>query len=410
MALAIEFVDELADGTKGAALPLIRADLGLSYAQVGLLIAVPMLVGSLIELPMGLVAGDGRVRHRFVLAGGAVLVASLAAIAAARSATVLMVAFIAFFPASGAFVSLTQAALVDRARGRQQQRMAAWNLAGSAGAVGGPLLLAGVLAAGGGWRSAYLLLAAAAGAALAVAVLAAPSRHPAPRDTSAITAPDSSAAPDGNPAPDGEAAGDGSDGKRTSVREALNALRRRDVARWVVLLEISDLLLDVLTGYIGIYLVDVVGASPADAAVGVAVRLGAGLAGDALFVVISSRVSGLTALRVSAIVACALYPAFLLVGWFPAKLAILAVLSMATACWYPAIQAGLYTSLPGRSGVAVFLSSAAALIGAIGPLAVGFIAQRAGLSLALAVLAAAPAAVLAALPGAAWRSVRKVKR
>jgi MFS transporter, FSR family, fosmidomycin resistance protein len=410
VALAIEFVDELADGTKGAALPLIRADLGLSYAQVGLLIAVPMLVGSLIELPMGLVAGDGRVRHRLVLAGGAVLVASLAAIAAARSATVLMVAFIAFFPASGAFVSLTQAALVDRARGRQQQRMAAWNLAGSAGAVGGPLLLAGVLAVGGSWRSAYLLLAAAAGAALAIAVLAAPSRQPAPRDSSAITAPGANPAPDGNPAPESEVAGDGGGGKPTSVREALNALRRRDVARWVVLLEISDLLLDVLTGYIGIYLVDVVGASPAEAAVGVAVRLGAGLAGDALFVVLSSRVSGLAALRVSAIMACALYPAFLLVGWFPAKLAILAVLSMATACWYPVIQAGLYTSLPGRSGIAVFLSSAAALIGAIGPVAVGFIAQRAGLSLALAVLAAAPAAILAALPGAAWRTVRKVKR
>ncbi len=186
--------------------------------------------------------------------------------------------------------------------------------------------------------------------------------------------------------------GDGDGGRRTSVREALNALRQRDVARWAVLLEISDLLLDVLTGYIAIYLVDVAGASPAEAALGVAVRLGAGLAGDALFVVISRRVSGPAALRVSAIAACGLYPAFLLIGWLPAKLAILAVLSMMTACWYPVVQAGLYTSLPGRSGIAVFLSSAAALLGAAGPLAVGFIAQQAGLTWALAVLAAAPAA------------------
>jgi len=325
--------------------------------------------------------------------------ASLAAVAAARSATVLLVAFVAFFPASGAFVSLTQAALMDRAHGRQQQRMAAWNLAGSAGAVGGPLLLAGVLAVGGSWRSAYLLLAAAVGAALAVAALAAPSRQPVPLDP--------------EPAAGVESAGvesEGNGARRTSVREALSALRQRDVARWAVLLEISDLLLDVLTGYIGIYLVDVVGASPAEAAVGVAVRLGAGLAGDALFVVVSGRVSGLAALRVSAIAACALYPAFLLIGWLPAKLVILAVLSMATACWYPVVQAGLYTSLPGRSGIAVFLSSAAGLLGAAGPLAVGFIAQQAGLSWALGILAAAPAAVLAALPGAPWRRVRKVKR
>jgi MFS transporter, FSR family, fosmidomycin resistance protein len=345
-----------------------------------------------------------------VLGGGAVIVASLAAVAAARSATVLLVAFVAFFPASGAFVSLTQAALVDRAPGRQQQRMAAWNLAGSAGAVGGPLLLAGVLAAGGSWRSAYLLLAAAAGAALAVATLAAPSRRPAWLDSAASAGAYSAGSGGSGADPEAEGEGDGNGRRRTSVGEALSALRRRDVARWAVLLEISDLLLDVLTGYIGIYLVDVVGASPAEAAVGVAVRLGAGLAGDALFVVISGRVSGPAALRVSAIAACALYPAFLLVGWLPAKLAILAALSMATACWYPVIQAGLYTSLPGRSGIAVFLSSAAALVGAAGPLAVGFIAQQAGLTWALAVLAAAPAAVLAALPGAAWGSVRRVRR
>ncbi len=385
----------MADGAKGAALPLIRADLGLSYAQIGLLIAVPLLVGSLIELPLGLVAGHGKVRHRLVLAGGVVVTASLAAVAAAHSATALLVALVAFFPASGAFVSLTQAALMDQAPGRQQQRMAAWNLAGSAGAVGGPLLLAGVVAAGGTWRSAYLLLAAAVGAALAAAALAAPSRQAALPDA------------DADPVSDGD--NDGAS-RRTSVREALNALRQRDVARWAVLLEISDLLLDVLTGYIAIYLVDVAGASPAEAALGVAVRLGAGLAGDALFVVISRRVSGPAALRVSAIAACGLYPAFLLIGWLPAKLAILAVLSMMTACWYPVVQAGLYTSLPGRSGIAVFLSSAAALLGAAGPLAVGFIAQQAGLTWALAVLAAAPAAMLAAVPGAARRRVRKVRR
>jgi FSR family fosmidomycin resistance protein-like MFS transporter len=357
-----------------------------------------------------------------VLAGGAVVIASLVAVAAARSATVLMVAFVAFFPASGAFVSLTQAALMDRAPGRQQQRMAGWNLAGSAGAVGGPLLLAGLLAAGGNWRSAYLLLAAAAGAALAAAALAAPSRRAPVPETEAGAAADGAGAgagdggggsdadrdSDADPGSHGQGDGDGS--RRTSVREAVSALRQRDVARWAVLLEISDLLLDVLTGYIGIYLVDVAGASPAEAAVGVAVRLGAGLVGDAMFVVISKRVSGPAALLVSAIAACALYPAFLLIGWLPAKLAILAVLSMATACWYPVIQAGLYTSLPGRSGIAVFLSSAAGLVGAAGPLAVGFIAQQAGLTWALAVLAAAPAAVLAALPGAAWRSIRKVKR
>ena len=59
VALSVEFVDELVDGTKGAALPLIRIGLGLTYSQIGLLAAVPLLVGGLLELPFGLLAGGG---------------------------------------------------------------------------------------------------------------------------------------------------------------------------------------------------------------------------------------------------------------------------------------------------------------------------------------------------------------
>ena len=83
-----------------------------------------------------------------------------------------------------------------------------------------------------------------------------------------------------------------------------------------------------------------------------------------------------------------------------AKLIILAVLSVATAPWYPILQARLYGSLPGRSSVAVTLSSAAALAGGLGPLAVGLIAQAFGLSWALAVLVVVPVAVLAGSAGA----------
>jgi len=103
-------------------------------------------------------------------------------------------------------------------------------------------------------------------------------------------------------------------------------------------------------------------------------------------------------LRVSAVAACVLYPAFLLAPSLSARLAILAALSFATACWYPVIQAGLYASLPGQSGIAVFFASAASLFGAAGPVAVGFIAQHAGLSWALACLVVVPVVVLAGAP------------
>ncbi|HXP19156.1 MAG TPA: MFS transporter [Streptosporangiaceae bacterium] len=373
-ALGVGFVDELADGTKGAALPLIRGGFGLTYGQIGLLIAIPLLVGSLLELPFGLIAGNGRRRQWLVLGGGTAFIVTLAAVATARSFGVLMAALVLFFPASGAFVGLTQSALMDADLGRQQQRMAAWNLAGSMGAVAGPLLLVVVLSAGGGWRTGYLLLAALAGLALAGAAICGPPR----------TAP----ASDDN----------AEDDQRPTIRQAVGALREADVLRWAVLLEISDLLLDVLTGFVGVYLVDVVHASPAQAAFGVAIRLGAGLAGDAAFVLISRRASGPAALRLTGIATMLLYPAFLLVPGLAAKLIILAVVSAATACWYPVIQTGLYGSLHGRSGIAVFLGSAAGLAGAAGPLAVGFVAQQAGLTWAMASLAVAPVAVLVALP------------
>ena len=363
-----------------------------------MLVAVPLLVGGLLELPLGLVAGDGRRRQLLVLAGGAVFAASLAATSLAGSFGLLLLTFVAFFPASGAFVSLSQAALMDAGPERRQQRMAAWNLAGSVGAVAGPLLLAAVLAAGGSWRSGYLLLAIAALAMLGAAAIAGPARV-AP----AVSAP--AAESDGATRTERterteraawltaftRAAAD----LRHSAGQAAAALRSRETARWLALLQVSDLLLDVLTGFVGVYLVDVAHASPTHAAIGVAIRLGAGLVGDALFASVAGRVRGRVALRASAIAATILYPAFLIAPGLGAKLAILAALSVATACWYPIAQAGLYDSLPGSSGIAVFLSSIAGLVGAVGPLTVGFVAQRFGLATALAGLAVTPVAIAA---------------
>jgi FSR family fosmidomycin resistance protein-like MFS transporter len=367
------------DGAKGAALPLIRHDLALSYAQVGLLASVPLLVGGALELPLGILAGDGPRRRRFILGGGIVFVLSVLAVAGARSFAVLLAAFTVFYPASGAFVSLTQAELMDAGPDRQAQVMARWDLAGSAGAVAGPLLLALVLAAGGSWRAAYVLLAVLA----ALAWLGTWRREPRP----APGAPDP---------PGGDASGPAWTAR---AREVLAALRDWPVVRWLVLLEVADLLVDVLTGFLALYLVDVAHLRPEIAALAIAIRLGSGLAGDAALVVALERVADVTVLRASAVVAALAYPGFLLAPGPVAKLAILAVLSAATAPWYPLLQARLYGSLPGRSSVAVTLTSAAGLAGGLGPLAVGMIAEGLGLSWALAALVVVPIAVLAGTAG-----------
>jgi hypothetical protein len=95
----------------------------LGYGQVGLLASVPLLVGGALELPLGFLAGAGRRRRRAVLGGGIVFVLSLLATAGAPSFIVLL-AFTALYPASGAFVSLTQAEAEQRCRAGGRARAA----------------------------------------------------------------------------------------------------------------------------------------------------------------------------------------------------------------------------------------------------------------------------------------------
>jgi FSR family fosmidomycin resistance protein-like MFS transporter len=300
-----------------------------------------------------------------VLGGGVLFVLAVAAVAFAQNFGELLFAFVAFFPASGAFVSLTQAALMDAAPDRQARSMAWWDLAGSAGAVAGPLLLLAVLGAGGGWRGGYLVVAAIC--ALAWAGVLCARRLAATSDTAAADEP------------------------RPRLTEIIAAART--AARWLVLLEVANLLVDVLTGFVAVYLVDVVHLTPAVAAAAVAIRLGAALAGDAALVLVLRRLSDRTVLRGTAIGAILLYPAFLLWPGAAARLVALALLSAVTATWYPLLQARLYGVVP--SPVAVTLNSAAALAGGFGPLAVGVVASVFGLPWALAGLAVVPVVLLA---------------
>ena len=347
---------------------------------------MPLLVGGLLELPLGILAGQGGRRRLAILGGGIIFVLTLLGVASARSFTVLLCAFIAFYPASGAFVSLTQAEIMDAWPDRQAQVMARWDLAGSTGAVAGPLLLIMVLASGSSWRVGYLVLAGIA----ALAWLGAYLRGPAGLAASPPEA-DTGDEPERRP-------------WKARVREIADALRDWGTLRWVLLIEVADLLVDTFTGFLALYLVDVAHLTPAVAALAIAIRLGAALAGDAALVVILERAGDLAVLRASAVAAALLYPGFLLVPGIGPKLIVLAALSAATAPWYPLLQARLYGSLPGRSSVAVTLSSAAGLAGGLGPLAVGLVAQGFGLSWALAGLVVVPVAVLLVPAGARSRA------
>jgi FSR family fosmidomycin resistance protein-like MFS transporter len=140
------------DGSRQAAWPLVRRDLSLSYADIGLLLTLPNFVSSLVEPPLALL-GDTRHRRTIILTGGVCFALSLLLVSQSSGFASLLAAFVLFYPAGGAFVSLSQAALMDSAPARREQNMARWGFAGSLGIVAGSLALNAAVAAGATWRA-----------------------------------------------------------------------------------------------------------------------------------------------------------------------------------------------------------------------------------------------------------------
>ena len=323
--LAIEFIDEIVFGAREAAWPRVRTDIGLSYTEIGLLLGIPNVVSAVVEPAFG-IFGDTRHRALVMVAGGASFAAALVLFAVSNSFLLAMVSFVVLYPASGAFVSLAQATLMDASNGRHEHAMAEWTFAGSLGAVAGPLLLAGLFFLGAGWRGLFVAFAAAAVLLTFLLARAHPTAH-AGHEARAATTP------------------------RDSLRNALRALRRGDVWRWLLLLQFSDLMLDTLFGFLALYLVDARGLSEATAGLGVGIWTGVGLIGDGAIILILRRVQGLTWVRWSSLAMAAVYVPFLLFGPVALMFGLLALLGFLNCGSYAVLKAQLYAALPGQSGV-----------------------------------------------------------
>jgi FSR family fosmidomycin resistance protein-like MFS transporter len=182
------------------------------------------------------------------------------------------------------------------------------------------------------------------------------------------------------------------------MHNALMLLQRGDVWRWLVLLEFSNLLLDILFGLLALYMVDVVGVSQAQAGIAIVVWTGVGLLGDFLLIPLLERLRGLVYLRFSAAIALILYPAFLLVDAWWAKLVLLALMGLFNAGWYAILQGNLYDVLGEQSGAVLIVGNAAGIFGALLPVILGAVAQFYGLEVAMWCLLVSPIAILIGLP------------
>jgi FSR family fosmidomycin resistance protein-like MFS transporter len=381
--LVIEFLDEFVFGAREAAWPLIRADLNLSYVQIGLLLSLPNLVSSIVEPFLG-VLGDVWKRRVLILGGGVCFALALLLTAASQSFIALLLSFMLFYPSSGAFVSLSQATLMDTDSGRHEHNMARWTLAGSLGVVTGPLALGTAALLHIGWRGLFGFFSA-----LSLVVLATVWRFPS-RTFQPASDPDAQ--------PHTPTAGSLTSNFLNGLAEAIRAMRRVEVLRWLTLLQFSDLMLDVLLGFLALYFVDVVGVTPAQAGLAVATWTGVGLLGDFLLIPLLERVRGLSYLRVSGVIELVLFSAFLLTPIVLHKFVLLGLMGLFNAGWYSILKARLYSSMPGQSGTVMTVGNIFGLAGGLIPLALGWVAERYDLRVTMWLLLLGPVALMIGLP------------
>ncbi len=376
--LVVEFLDEFAYSALEAARPLIRDAFMLTYVEVSLITVVPVLVAILVEPVAGLFADTGK--RRLLMVSGAILFGlGLILQGFAPIFSVFLVGATLQAPASGIFVSLAQASLMDDAPQRREHRMALWTFSGSLAVVTGPLLLAAMTALGSNWRPAFIGIGVLSlVVALSIALLP---KNPALRSETAD-----------------DVVNESNQSLRDRLKDVVALLRNRNVWRWLILLESSNLMLDVLFGLLALYMVDVVGVTPAEASLAIVVWTGVGLLGDFLLIPLLERVRGLIYLRFSASLTLILFPTFLLVDQWVGKLVLLALMGLFNAGWYAILQSKLYDTLDGQSGAVLIVGNAAGLFGTLLPLLLGMVAQRQGLEVAMWCLLAGPIALLIALP------------
>jgi FSR family fosmidomycin resistance protein-like MFS transporter len=233
--------------------------------------------------------------------------------------------------------------------------MARWTLAGSVGVVTGSLAIGLLLTLGINWRVFYLVTAV-----ITLMLVIYLWRTPFP------------VMPYDNEEEEASF--------WTRFKTALGNLRDLNVVRWFLLLEVSDLMLDVLFSYLTLYFVDVVGATPEQAALGVAVWTTVGLIGDAALVPILERVEGVRYLRLTIPIQAAVYTGFLLVPSFEAKVVLAGINGFLNAGWYAILQANVYTSLPNQSASVLLLGNVFSIIHLSFPFIVGWLAERNGLA------------------------------
>ncbi len=390
--LSIEFLDELVSGVPGAGAHEIQQGFVVSHTSMGALITAFGLLALWVEPPLFFLA-DRYPRRWFVCGGMLALGASCLMAAAAPSYWWLFAALLLFGPASGMGVGLSQATLIDADPGHTERWLTRWTLAGEVGDLATPALVAVMITLGWGWRGAF-----AACGVLAISQGVALWFQEFPDDAFARNVSEDSGAATETTREAGR------EDEEPNWRQAIGlALSNRALLLWSLALVACALLDEILVVFGVLHMTRDLGFSEPRALLVIAAMSAGGIAGLVASEALHDRFPPLRLLVATCIFTLAALFGFV----YSTRLLTLVIwgllLGLGIALQYPLAKAQLYRTIPGQTGTALAVAGLFGPIDLALPIAVGFVADRAGLVAALLVLGLQPVVLLVV----AWIAVER---
>jgi MFS family permease len=341
---------------------------------------VPLLIAAVIEAPIALVS-DRMSRANVLASGLGVLALSLAACALAEAPWMLAAGLSVAGAASGVACGAAQAELVTNYPGGPHRAMSRWIAFAAAGDALTPPLIAAAFWAFGSYRGALWVLAVVLGLQALLSWWASVRATNAARASSSDVAAVTDEAEDAPALP-----------LRAAIAEAA---RKPDLWLWLFAAASCTLLDEVVVALAALRLDQDRGwAEGAIAAAMTGFSSGAVL-GALIIERALSRIAPRRLLIVCT-VGSLMFLALFIVARHPAvAVAALFLLGVCASSHYPLVKATAFELAPGRPGLVNAISQLFVAVEVILPLAIGALAQRFGLAVAIAALAFEPLVVLA---------------
>jgi MFS family permease len=344
------------------ALESIRADLGLSYAEAGLILTA--LGGAGIVGHGFKVAADFVDRRLLAGAGALVFGVCLFAFAVGHAFVVLLVAALVWGVAGDAFVAGCEMTLIDLYHDRLAPLLGRVNALGALGDLLGPLTLILAVALGVGWRGAFVL---GGTLMLVYGIWVASRAFPGP----------------GRPA------------KETSpIGGVLAVAGDRQMILLAVVAGLFGLLGEPFLGFTIAYLTRVRDLSPELATAIAGIAVAAGLAGFLAVPTFTARLASRPLLIASATVLGLGVAGLVVVPILPLLILAALAFGFSGAVFYAVLQATYIGRHPGRAGTSQAVVSTIGLFGVGVPALVGAVSDGFGLTAGLGIYAAVPPLIL----------------